>query len=180
MQSRVLPRKRVCVVSEVLSKSMLSAPRSDCVERAKPALALKALVMFSEGCGFQEIRDATGLGMRTLQRLRDDHRKALDEEREKMAYRVAEDTEYARDLLRRRLEQLGCDTEELAKQSPKELATVFGILVDKSERLADRATVRVEVESGPRLSDVGEMRAALREKLAKGRVVDVESHEDAD
>ena len=153
-------------LAESIAKQAASSPVK--VEAKKPEQAAVAIEMLAQGVGIVRVREATGLSLCALTRLRQDHCEVISHRQERAANDAARAADAYRMLLEEKADQLGQDAEALAKLSPKDLAVTYGICTDKAMSLSGRATVVIEHRTAPSRE---EYREAL--KQAQGRLIEV-------
>ena len=134
-------------LAESVAVRATADPRT--AEAKRPEAALEALTLAAEGVAQNEIQKRTGLGKRTVRRLMSDHREAMVEERLKASLRAAEAAELARNIVVQRLRMMDpsqAKNEEdraerielLKKVNVRDLSVTYGVMTDKSEKLADQ------------------------------------------
>jgi len=144
-----------------LSKSSL--------ENTKPDLAAKALWMLSQGANFTKVREITGLSHECVRRLEWEHSAnniTFAEQRKRFSDRYAMAAMEYTDLLFKRAEQLHDDPELLAQVSPEKLATVVGIMQDKSSMLSGSTSADLNKKEGLSIDDALMLIEASRQKAA--------------
>jgi hypothetical protein len=147
-----------------LSKSSL--------ENTKPDLAAKALWMLSQGANFTKVREITGLSHECVRRLEWEHSAnniTFAEQRKLFSSRYAMAAMEYTDLLFKRAEQLHDDPALLAQVSPEKLATVVGIMQDKSAMLAGTNNADINAKAGLSIEDARALIEAAAGRIAQKR-----------
>jgi hypothetical protein len=157
----------VTVHSVVTSEGLL--------ERRKPKEVALALEMLSLGATYKEVKDATGLGMDVVGRLRARHGVALDERRRQLATDAMEIAEGLRLLQKEKIRMLADDPEALAKTNIRDLTLPWAIAQTKIFEALGENKVVVEHRSGaPSIADAVKAIEEAKRSLNKGAVeVDV-------
>lgn len=125
-----------------------------------------ALMLRLQGVGFREAGPASGLAVRTVQRLVVDHADSLSGLKAILAREMATVAVKARTALSERLDMVLSDPAELKAIRANDLAVVVVITTDKAAALAAIPATVVNRGRGPLLEDAAAEIQAVRERLA--------------
>jgi uncharacterized protein YerC len=137
------------------------------VENRNPHLAAKAMWMLSQGAPYSKIRQVTGINHETLRRLEWDHQSTLEDKRKQFATRYAMGAMEYTDLLFKKAEMLHDNPDQLAQISPEKLATVVGIMQDKSSMLSGSSSSDVNKKEGLSIEDARSLIEAAAQRIAE-------------
>lgn len=146
-------------------------------ERLHPRAAVIACEMLAEGKGYDEIKEATGLGFTAITGLRSRHEEVIEVRRRQLAADGFEMAEGARLLVKKRMEMLAEDEDQLKKTNVKDLALTYAVLQDKGMQALGEAKTIVEHRAGrPSIEDA---LAAIKEarRVVQEGSVEVETKE---
>lgn len=160
--------------NSVLYRSVLTCNAHPlAVEKKRPAEAVHALELLSQGWSHREIKNMTGLGWDALWRLAEDHKPALEVRRAQLAHKGFVQAQKAGELLDRKMSMLAEDDAALQKTSLRDLALVKAIMQDKSfDALGESSKVTIEHKSsrGASLEDAAKLIAAAKAALAQNAI----------
>jgi uncharacterized protein YerC len=143
------------------------------LENRKPDIAAKIIWMLAQNASYKDIRDLTGVSNEAIRRIDHEHSQhnlAFAEQRKIFANRYAMAAMEYTDLLFKRAEQLHDDPELLAQVSPEKLATVVGIMQDKSSMLSGSTSADLNKKEGLSIDDALMLIEASRQKAAEKRL----------
>lgn len=141
------------------------------VERKRPREAVLACEMLAEGKGYDEIREATGLGFTAITGLRSRHEEVIEVRRRQLAADGFEMAEGARLLVKKRMEMLADDEDQLKKTNIKDITLAYAVLQDKGLQALGEARTIVEHRAGrPSIEDALAAIKEARKSVQEGSV----------
>ena len=162
------------MISPTLASSIGEAgDNRQLTEVKKPRQAALALEMLAEGHTYNDVADATGLSFSALSGLRARHEVALDVRRKQLATDGFEMAEGARFLVRKKMEMMADDDDQLKKANLKDLGIAAVMFQERALQAIEGNKVIVEHRgSKPSLEDA--MKAiAEAKRLVNADMIDV-------
>ncbi len=141
--------------------------RQNTMERVRPHMVVRILMMIESGSGRREISKECQVNSRAIARIRERYHETIQESRKEFSRKFANATTLAVEAFTERMHNILDDEDELKKVNPKDLAIAVGVFTDKGLLMDGEATSIHEVRKGNSMEDAAAMIEEAKNRIAR-------------